>query len=247
MNQKNFFLALFSLLISLILCSCDLKTNFNSNEVNYLGVDKFDIKTFDQRQPKTTIDPQKLTLELQKQSQSPNSAANASKKGLPPMEIDPNKSYSAVIETEVGKIIVGLNADKTPITVNNFVHLAKKHFYDGTIFHRVIKNFMIQGGDPNADGTGGPGYTFNDEPFEGEYKRGMVAMANSGPNTNGSQFFIIHKDYEMPKKYVIFGKVTEGMEVVDKIATAQTTDNGSGENSKPIDPVKIISIQVSEK
>src|SRR3989338_9442865 len=98
---------------------------------------------------------------------------------------------------------------------------------------------MIQSGGPKGDGTGGPGYTFDDEPFEGTYTRGTVAMANAGSNTNGSQFFIMHADYEMPKKYVIFGKVIKGMDVVDQIATAPVMLSPSGESSKPVTSVKI--------
>jgi len=111
----------------------------------------------------------------------------------------------------------------------------------------VIKGFMIQGGDPRGDGSGGPGYKFNDEPIKGEYKRGIVAMANSGPNTNGSQFFVMHQDNPLPKNYVIFGQVIEGMETVDKIAEAPAVDNGFGENSKPVNPVKVESVQILEE
>jgi cyclophilin family peptidyl-prolyl cis-trans isomerase len=103
---------------------------------------------------------------------------------------------------------------------------------------------MIQGGDPEGTGRGGPGYKFDDEPFAGEYTRGTIAMANSGPNTNGSQFFIMHADYPLPKNYVIFGKVVSGMETVDKIAESDVEDNGMGEMSKPVDPVKIISTEI---
>src|SRR3989344_6317032 len=123
----------------------------------------------------------------------------------PQMQIDKNKKYTVIFSTTEGKITIELFADKTPITVNNFVYLARNKFYDKTIFHRVIKDFMIQGGDPQGDGTGGPGYKFDDEPFAGEYLRGIVAMANAGPNTNGSQFFIMHDDYPLPPNYVIFG------------------------------------------
>ena len=106
---------------------------------------------------------------------------------------------------------------------------------------------MIQGGDPKGDGTGGPGYKFDDESFEGEYSRGIVAMANSGPNTNGSQFFIMHKDYDLPKNYVIFGKVSEGIEVVDKIAEAEVTANEMGEESVPVEPVFIQAMKIVEE
>lgn len=163
------------------------------------------------------------------------------------MEIDQTKKYTAVLNTSVGKITIELNADKTPITVNNFVSLSKKNFYNNTIFHRVINGFMIQGGDPRGDGTGGPGYQFDDEPFEGEYTRGVVAMANAGPNTNGSQFFIIHQDNPLPKNYVIFGRVTDGIEMVDKIATASVQASPMGEMSKPVNPVKIQLIQIFEE
>jgi len=149
-----------------------------------------------------------------------------------------------VLKTEKGDITIDLYADKTPITVNNFISLAEKGFYDNTIFHRVIKNFMIQGGDPKGDGTGGPGYQFADEPFVGEYTRGTIAMANAGPNTNGSQFFIMHKDYPLPKNYVIFGKVIKGIEVVDAIAESEVKMGTSGEMSTPVNPIKIISTKV---
>lgn len=165
----------------------------------------------------------------------------------PNFEIDTSKSYTAVLTTTEGVIRIQLNDDQTPKTVGNFVNLAKDGFYNDTIFHRTINGFMIQGGDPLGNGTGGPGYKFEDEKFEGAYERGVVAMANSGPNTNGSQFFIMHKDYGLPPLYTIFGKVTEGMDVVDKIATAPTKRSPNGENSTPINPVKITSVQIIEE
>ena len=165
----------------------------------------------------------------------------------PKMIIDKNKKYQAVLKTTAGEITIDLKAKQTPITVNNFVYLARKGFYKQTIFHRVIKNFMIQGGDPTGTGSGGPGYSFNDEPFHGDYLRGTVAMANSGPNTNGSQFFIMQKNNPLPKNYVIFGQVSKGMEVVDKIANAKTKPNMIGESSQLIDPVKIKLIKIIEK
>ena len=168
--------------------------------------------------------------------------------GPPPMQVDKTKKYRAILKTSVGQIAITLNVKQTPITVNNFVYLARKGFYNKTIFHRVIKGFMIQGGDPKGDGTGGPGYTFADEPFKGDYTRGTVAMANAGPNTNGSQFFIMHQDNPLPKKYVIFGKVTKGMDTVDKIAEAPVKPNpNSGELSSPVNPVVVQSIQIIEK
>ncbi|HEY4496952.1 MAG TPA: peptidylprolyl isomerase [Candidatus Paceibacterota bacterium] len=176
----------------------------------------------------------------------------------PPMqflEIDPSKSYTAVIKTTLGDVSIKLNAKTAPITSNNFVSLARKEFYNGTIFHRVINGFMIQGGDPNTKqpesstnvyGTGNPGYKFDDEAFEGEYLRGTIAMANSGPNTNGSQFFIMHRDYPLPKNYVIFGEVINGLDAVDKIAESNVTISASGELSKPVQPTRIESIEIIE-
>lgn len=158
--------------------------------------------------------------------------------------------YSAILHTEAGDMTVELNATATPKTVSNFVTLAKKGFYNNTIFHRVIKGFMIQGGDPKGDGTGGPGYTIPDESFEGEYTRGTIAMARTNqPNSAGSQFFIIHQDsLQLPKDYVIFGKLTAGLDVLDKIATAPTKMNAQGtEQSVPETPVKITNIEIVEK
>lgn len=148
------------------------------------------------------------------------------------------KSKMITIETNYGKIVFETYDSDAPNTVNNFVTLADKGFYNGLTFHRVIKNFMIQGGDPNGNGTGGPGYKFNDElnpataSYKAGYKKGVVAMANSGPNTNGSQFFIMHEDYPLPNNYTIFGKVVSGQDVVDKIANVAT-----GANDRPVTPV----------
>jgi cyclophilin family peptidyl-prolyl cis-trans isomerase len=155
--------------------------------------------------------------------------------------IENNKVYTATLKTSVGNIVIELNKD-TKETTNNFVFLAQKKFYDGVIFHRVISGFMIQGGDPTGTGMGGPGYKFADEPFKGEYKRGVVAMANAGPNTNGSQFFIMHADYPLPPSYVIFGKVSEGMDTVDKIAAGKT-----GPSDRPVNPVVIETVEISKK
>ena len=151
------------------------------------------------------------------------------------------KTYTAVIHTTAGDITVELSKD-TPVTTNNFVFLAKEKFYDGVIFHRVIPGFMIQGGDPTGTGMGDPGYKFADEKFSGEYKQGTIAMANSGPDTNGSQFFIMHADYPLPPNYTIFGTTKSGLDVVDKIASAKT-----GSNDRPGEPVSIKSIDISEK
>lgn len=188
--------------------------------------------------------PKGATLTNQPSANKPTVQPEA--RPMPPaMEIDVNKKYTAVMETSAGRITIALNAKETPITVNNFVYLSRKGFYNGSPFHRVIPTFMIQGGSPKGDGIGGPGYSFADEPFTGEYTRGTVAMANAGPHTNGSQFFIMHADYGLQPDYVIFGKVTEGMSVVDAIATAPTVQDGR-ENSKPVSPVTITSITIGE-
>ncbi|OGI14542.1 MAG: peptidylprolyl isomerase [Candidatus Moranbacteria bacterium RIFCSPHIGHO2_01_FULL_54_31] len=161
------------------------------------------------------------------------------------MTIDQTKKYAATLKTDVGDIEVALNAKMVPITVNNFVFLAREKFYDNTVFHRVIKGFMIQGGDPDGTGMGGPGYRFDDEPFTGAYTRGTVAMANAGPDTNGSQFFIMHKDSPLPPNYTIFGHVTAGVETVDKIAEAETKPGGEG--SSPVTPIQVRTIEITEK
>lgn len=138
----------------------------------------------------------------------------------PAMQIDPKKNYTAKIETVRGTIVVDLDAKNAPKTVNNFVFLAKEGFYDGVTFHRVINDFMIQGGDPTGTGRGGPGYKFEDETKNNPNKHdtGVLSMANAGPNTNGSQFFITHSPQpHLNGKHTVFGKVTSGQNVVDAI------------------------------
>ena len=146
----------------------------------------------------------------------------------PPMSINPNSEIFAIINTSNGIIRVNFFPSDAPITVNNFVFLAKEGYYDDVIFHRVVEGFMIQGGDPTGTGMGGPGYTFPDEPVSRDYLRGTMAMANAGPNTNGSQFFIMHRNGSLPKNYTIFGEVIEGMDVVDTIANLEVSMSGSG-------------------
>ncbi|MDP2695704.1 MAG: peptidylprolyl isomerase [bacterium] len=163
----------------------------------------------------------------------------------PAMTVNVDKKYTVDLETSEGKITMELFAAETPITVNNFVFLAEQGFYNDTIFHRIIKGFMIQGGDPKGDGTGGPGYKFADESISRDYKRGIVAMANSGPNTNGSQFFIMHQDYPLPPNYVIFGQVIDGLDVLDKIANTAVVANEFGESSKPLEEVAIKDITIN--
>ncbi len=160
---------------------------------------------------------------------------------------------SATISTDKGDIQLDLFTTGAPKAAQNFIDLAKKGFYDGVIFHRVVPGFVIQGGDGQfgrADaldqgrvGTGGPGYKFEDEPFEGDYHRGAVAMANAGPNTNGSQFFICLTDLvgRLPKQYTLFGQVTSGLDVVDAIAAGRT-----GPGDRPIEPVAMRQVTISE-
>ena len=134
------------------------------------------------------------------------------------MTIDATKTYIATLKTEVGDIVIELNAEKAPITVNNFVELARKGYYNGTTFHRVLANFMAQGGDPTGSGAGGPGYAIKDEFTDLTHERGAISMANSGPNTGGSQFFItLVPTLHLDGKHTVFGKVIEGMEVVEAL------------------------------
>jgi peptidyl-prolyl cis-trans isomerase B (cyclophilin B) len=138
----------------------------------------------------------------------------------PPMTIDVNKKYAATFETSRGSIVCDLFTKDAPKTVNNFVFLAREGFYDGTVFHRVIADFMVQGGDPTAKGTGGPGYRFEDETRSNpnKHKVGSLSMANAGPNTNGSQFFITHVVTDwLDGKHTVFGQVTSGQDVVNKV------------------------------
>ncbi|MGG1443249.1 peptidylprolyl isomerase [Brevibacillus laterosporus] len=170
----------------------------------------------------------------------------------PEMKIDPNKNYEAVVETNKGSFTIQLFAKDAPKTVNSFVFLANDHFYDGIKFHRIIQSFMIQTGDPKGDGTGGPGYSFEDELKNGHsYDKGVVAMANAGPNTNGSQFFIGSgddvKNLEAQPNYTIFGKITAGMDTIDKIAATPVKANAFGENSTPAETITIQKITVTEK
>jgi cyclophilin family peptidyl-prolyl cis-trans isomerase len=137
------------------------------------------------------------------------------------MSIDTTGHYTATIDTEKGQIVLDLDPQLAPRSVNNFVFLAEQGFYDGLRWHRVEPNFVIQGGDPLGNGLGNPGYKFADEPVKGDYTEGCVAMANSGPNTNGSQFFIcIGDDTRLPKQYNLFGRVAAGLDVAKRITTA---------------------------
>jgi peptidyl-prolyl cis-trans isomerase B (cyclophilin B) len=148
----------------------------------------------------------------------------------PPMTIDTNKSYTATLDTSRGRIVCELFPKDAPKTVNNFVFLAREGFYNGTKFHRVISDFMIQGGDPTGTGRGGPGYKFEDEVANNPKKHtvGSLSMANAGPNTNGSQFFITHVVTDwLNGKHTVFGQVISGQEVVNSVQQGDTLDNVS--------------------
>jgi cyclophilin family peptidyl-prolyl cis-trans isomerase len=165
----------------------------------------------------------------------------------PPMGIDPEQPYTVTIKTSLGEMTAELYAKDAPNTVNNFVFLSKEGFYNGVIFHRIIKEFMVQTGDPTGTGRGGPGYRFADELSGPQgYTQGTLAMANAGPNTQGSQFFICHgsRAERLPKSYTIFGKVTAGLEVLDTIALVPVKAGPSGEVSSPVEPPVIETIVV---
>jgi cyclophilin family peptidyl-prolyl cis-trans isomerase len=160
------------------------------------------------------------------------------------MCIDPAKRYTAEIITSLGSLTVALDAVAAPKTVNNFVVLARYHYYDGVIFHRIIRGFMCQGGDPTGTGRGGPGYKFDDElPQPGRYEIGSLAMANAGPNTNGSQFFVISGPHgvSLPPQYSLFGKVVSGGETVTTIDALGTPGAG-----KPKEKITIESVTIEE-
>jgi peptidylprolyl isomerase len=162
----------------------------------------------------------------------------------PEMGIDTSKRYTATMDTSLGTIVIALDAINAPGTVNNFVFLALNHYYDGVIFHRIIKGFMCQGGDPTGTGRGGPGYKFADElPKPREYQVGSVAMANAGPNTNGSQFFLVSgsSGVGLPPQYSLFGQIVKGLDVLD---TMQNVKTGGGD--KPATDVVINSVTITE-
>lgn len=208
--------------------------------MSYYGLNKVYVTNKSSEQKATTYEEQGTPMTTE-------SAKIKSYKSQPEMQLEKGKTYSATLHTTKGDININLFADKTPITVNNFVFLAKDNFYDNVKFHRVIKGFMIQTGDPLGNGTGGPGYRFNDEKFDGTYEPGTVAMANAGPNTNGSQFFIMQGDVQLPKNYVIFGKVADAasLKVVNDIANVPVERSASGEMSSPKENVAINNVEIT--
>jgi peptidylprolyl isomerase len=161
----------------------------------------------------------------------------------PEMGVDPTKRYTATMETSMGTLVIALDPIKAPKTVNNFVFLALHHYYEGVICHRVIKDFVIQGGDPTGTGTGGPGYKFEDElPKANQYEIGSLAMANAGPNTNGSQFFIIsgQSGVRLPPQYSLFGKVVKGLDVVEAMQSVPTA-----RGDRPVTDLVINSVTIA--
>lgn len=177
--------------------------------------------------PATGADTTSGTSSATSSSSSSTNSMDATPTGVPgALPAEELTNTQVRITTNKGDIVVQFYPDTAPLAASNFVTLAAKGYYDGVIFHRVIEGFMVQGGDPTGTGRGGPGYQFADELDDARtYTRGTLAMANSGPDTNGSQFFIMHKDYPLPHNYTIFGFVTEGMDVVDAIATAPRDRN----------------------
>lgn len=165
----------------------------------------------------------------------------------PPLTIDAAKAYTATLSTNKGELVLNLFASESPVTVNNFVFLAQEGFYDGVTFHRIMKDFMVQAGDPSGNGSGGPGYRFADEPVTRSYTKGILAMANAGPNTNGSQFFIVHAaNAGLASNYTIFGEVTSGIDVLDVIASTGVGLTPHGEASVPLEKIIIENVQIEE-
>jgi cyclophilin family peptidyl-prolyl cis-trans isomerase len=227
-DAKGRALAILVSACALFLAACGGETNTNTSASNTSAANR--------NQPSTG--------QTANQNSAPT-AANANQSAAAQTGANP----IAVIETDAGTIKVELLRSEAPVTVENFVQLANRKYYNNIIFHRVIKGFMIQGGDPAGMGTGGETATgrplpneinLNSPLYQGGYKRGQVAMANKGrPESGSSQFFIMHQNYPLQPNYTIFGRVIEGMETVDKIATAQT-----GANDRPVSPVKMTSVTI---
>ena len=159
----------------------------------------------------------------------------------PEMGIDTSKRHTATMETSMGTLVIALDAINAPLTVNNFVFLAAQHYYDGVVFHRIISGFMCQGGDPTGTGRGGPGYRFNDEPVKQKYQIGSMAMANAGPNTNGSQFFLISgpSGVNLPPQYNHFGQVVKGLDIVEAMHKVDTDSSDRPRTEVAINSVTI--------
>ncbi|BFH60205.1 peptidylprolyl isomerase [Paenibacillus azoreducens] len=201
----------------------------------------------------TQNDQNQGSKETQGSKSDQGSQAAKSWTSPPEMKIDTGKTYEAEVKTSKGTFKIELFAKDAPKTVNNFVFLSKEGFYNGVTFHRIIESFMVQTGDPTGTGAGGPGYSFEDEKTSYKYEPGIVAMANAGPNTNGSQFFICTGEdstsLNQNPNYTIFGKVTEGMDIVKQIAATPVEVNPAANNevSKPSEKVTIDSVKIEEK
>jgi cyclophilin family peptidyl-prolyl cis-trans isomerase len=230
-NIRNVVLIIFLLLASLGLPACSSSTTPS---------------TAGQQQPATGQNQKQESIEVNDIVQRNNKYS-----APPPMTINTAKQYFAVVNTSLGTFKIKLLPQDAPTTVNNFVFLSREGYFNGIVFHRIIKDFMIQTGDPLGNGTGGPGYKFKDElPNKIPYAPGVVAMANAGANTNGSQFFICNGEkaalLNNNPNYTIFGQVVEGMDVVLNISNVPVKDNGMGELSKPVNSVAIKDISIEE-
>ncbi len=239
MTNKNLLLTVCAGLFALVLIAISLKYSKPNDMYTNTGAPNTTLSA--PSGSNTTSKPSSIPSKVEKGDILDSDMPQLQK---PEMTIDTSKDYKAIVTTNKGVMKIDLAEKTAPNTVNNFVYLANNQFYSNVIFHRIIKGFMIQTGDPTGTGSGGPGYKFDDEPFEGEYVRGTVAMANAGPNTNGSQFFIMDGNTPLPKNYVIFGKVEEGLETVDAIANTPVTYSAMGENSQPTEKVYIESVEI---
>ncbi len=189
----------------------------------------------------TVVEPYATSTDTSASSTLPATPAKPMSFAFPGAQPAAEVSKKVRIKTTLGDIVIAVRPDLGPLAASNFVYLAKNAFYDGTIFHRVIPGFMIQGGDPTGTGRGGPGYQFDNDPVSVPYSDGMVAMANAGRNTNGSQFFIMVADYPLPPDYSIFGKVVEGLDVAHRIA-----DTERDGQDRPLKDVQMVSVTVEE-
>lgn len=254
--KKAYFPLIIMIVAMLVLGGCGKKPEASSeasqNQTQETQQPQDNAKDKDSNASQETTD--KDTNASQETTNKDTNASTKTKRWTSPpaMQINTSKTYEAEVKTSKGTFTIQLFAKDAPKTVNNFVFLSKQGFYDGVIFHRIIESFMIQTGDPTGTGAGGPGYAFEDEKTSYKYEPGIVAMANAGPNTNGSQFFICtgedSKDLNQIPNYTIFGKITSGMDVVKKIAATPVEVNpDTDENSKPTEKVTIDGITIKEK
>lgn len=251
---KPVFLLALSLSLMLVIAACggDDDSSESENVVND-DVDVEQVETAEQQPDEAdAVESESADESAQTEPEQEEGEENALQQPSmqwnqpPEMQLVEGADYQAVVTTNRGQVTINLLQDEAPVTVNNFVFLAEQGFYSDVPFHRIISGFMIQTGDPTGTGAGGPGYRFEDEAVTREYTAGTVAMANAGPNTNGSQFFIVHGDLrnQLPPNYTIFGEVIDGMDVVDEIANVSVQPSRSGEMSSPTEEVKIESVEI---